>query len=417
MNGLTNQTCCSFSQKLSLIFNKPFETIRIRNTIKEIQQMVYEYKEHHIYELHNDLVLITNKNSTCLLQQSNTTKKRMTGNPDMFNKMKSQFGEQNLDIQEIPRSSIVEMNVTDEDADNTQIAIRNWLLDYKRSNDSVTTQKPLYDTIQIIITYVTMSVSSFAIMVTVCLFVYCNFCRSVPDKICINILLTILSFYLIYMVGIGFTDNQWVCFAIGIILHYILLSTFTWISVYCGMVMKMLSSTSLSKFGTSVKVVYCLGYGIPVFFVLPSVILDMLNTPQIEISYSGDVCFPTGFPGILVFFTVPVVLSILSNTILLLIAFKKLKFHNDEVMNTLARDTTSYTSTYIKLCFLSGFFWSFGIFAQIFNSYELQIAFTLFSGSQGLITSLCFAVSDRIRNYFKKKRIRKATVKSILELR
>ena len=119
-------------------------------------------------------------------------------------------------------------------------------------------------------------------------------------------------------------DYQTLCYILGILLHYLWLVSFEFMSIFVVYMCNTLTQTLAHKHGDNGNVFNnkclfaCLGLFLPIFFVFPSVLLDFFRVPYFAARYSGSVCFPTGYLSNLVFVSGPITLSIVLNTIALI---------------------------------------------------------------------------------------------------
>lgn len=255
--------------------------------------------------------------------------------------------------------------------------------------------------IQVIITYSTMGLSSLSLAFAICLFVYFKLYNNFGDQICINIMCTLVLTNVIFMCGIGFVDNSNVCYIIGVVLHFLWLCVFTWVSLFTIVFtvtlwkMEMHPTFNPDKIWSK-RPLYFSGYGIPAMIAASCIVFETVWL-DFHMDYNGNVCFPTGFPENIVFFTAPVVLSITVNVLLLILASKLLKKQFLDSLTQPSQALSVYIATIIKLCLFSGVFWIFGVLSQALENDILAFIFIICCGSQGLVFAVCFVTSSRIR--------------------
>lgn len=262
---------------------------------------------------------------------------------------------------------------------------------------------------QTIITYITMSMSIFALAISLLLFVVFKMFNSLPDHICINIIILLLLFYLVYIFAISVTSNPYICFSISVVLHFLILSTFSWTSHYSFHITKTLSNLqnniSFNHFKSfQLKIIYISSYSIPLILVAIAVCFDVFLPHQFNMEYNGEVCFPTGYPGNIAFVTGPILFSIFLNIIILFRTFIILRrtWYNSTNLNKSIENSILYVIAFIKLCLFSGVFWIIGVLSQIFSINILAYIFIITCGSQGVIFSFCFLTSSRMRKNMSK---------------
>lgn len=405
-----SQSCC-LSKAIINITSNTFIPVQDFNKLKSLIEMIrFTYNE----KQPNSSVIYSASNSMeCKIQTYH--KSVFYVNKGDFEYFSRDFNFQNLNrsIDKIPYN----LTVYGRYSAQQEISITNWSVFYLESNESIIVDQgqrltTLSYMIQSIITYTTMGVSTFVLFVTLFVFTFFGLYKSIAENVCINIMSSLILGNILFMFGIGATENQDVCLAIGAVLHCIWLSFLTWVSLYTFLISKILikMKTDLAYNISNdyhKKHIYSVGYGLPILTVSMCLVLEFIGPNNFKIGYNGGVCFPTRFPANLIFFSIPVILSFIINAVLLFICGAHLKSYQSQTMLKSTNRTLSYTIPFIKLCLFSGFFWIFGILAQVLKNEILGYVFVIVSGSQGLIVSLCFLNSQliqrKIRNYFGSK--------------
>lgn len=253
-----------------------------------------------------------------------------------------------------------------------------------------------------ILTYVTLSLSCCSLTITLCVYKYLDLLKSPSGITSKHMMANILAAQLLFIGGVGASDIKFVCTIIGVISHYLWLTSFTWISIFQVDILKM--ARKMKKYPGSIsqkrkfsKLMYIFGYFVHLVIVFPCVMLSHFT--EINIGYSnGQTCFITGFMANILAFTLPVLLSLLINIAVLISTSLHLSRYNSTV-NSLAQIQHARSSIpiYIKLCIFCACPWILGIIADVFDLDVLRYIFILFAGSHGTAISIIFLLAEPVR--------------------
>lgn len=262
-----------------------------------------------------------------------------------------------------------------------------------------------------ITTYITMGISSLALIVTIMAYVYVGMIDRTAARISMHMMGTMLTAHVLFLFGIGATDVSVICLIVGILIHYIWLSCFAWIS--CFVMHASIDFEKMRKYPAQIHspnrkisaIIYSVGYGIPFFIVVPSLILEFYPYADFDISHTGNACFIKGYPWSIVFFSGPVLFSLVANLLSSISSIRSItKFVF--IQNTEETPSLRYLKAYVKLCILSGVSWCLGIIADVTSNDVIQFLFVFLSGFHGLCVCLCFVCSS---SFIKQLRIAKET--------
>jgi hypothetical protein len=207
----------------------------------------------------------------------------------------------------------------------------------------------------------------------------------------------------LFMIGIGANDYQTVCYILGILLHYLWLVAFAFMSIsvvyMCNTLTQTVAHVQCDD-GNVLKgkcMFTSLGLFLPVMFVFPSVLLDFFIVPYFSAKYSGSVCFPTGYLSNLVFVSGPITLSIVLNTIALIRIIIYLT--RNSITMSHVRKTNSFQEgqVYLRICVISGIVWIMGILGAFFQSTIIDYVFIVLCSLQGLCVFVAQMTTRSIR--------------------
>uniref|UniRef100_A0A8C6V1M6 Cadherin EGF LAG seven-pass G-type receptor 1a n=1 Tax=Neogobius melanostomus TaxID=47308 RepID=A0A8C6V1M6_9GOBI len=124
-----------------------------------------------------------------------------------------------------------------------------------------------------IVTYSTVSVSLFLLLLTFILLCVLRHFRSNLHSIHKNLVAALFCSELVFLVGINQTDNPFVCTVIAILLHYFYMCTFAWMFVEGLHIYRMLTEMRNINQG-NMRFYYAIGWGIPAIITGLAVGLD-----------------------------------------------------------------------------------------------------------------------------------------------
>uniref|UniRef100_A0A8D0AXG8 Cadherin EGF LAG seven-pass G-type receptor 1 n=1 Tax=Sander lucioperca TaxID=283035 RepID=A0A8D0AXG8_SANLU len=166
-----------------------------------------------------------------------------------------------------------------------------------------------------IVTYTTVSVSMFLLLITFILLCLLRRIRSNLHAIHRNLVAALFFSELVFLLGINQTDNPFVCTVIAILLHYFYMCTFAWMFVEGLHVYRMLTELRNINHG-HMRFYYAMGWGIPAIITGLAVGLD----PQ---GYGNpDFCWLSVHDTLIWSFAGPIFVVVLVNIVIFILAAK-----------------------------------------------------------------------------------------------
>ena len=236
---------------------------------------------------------------------------------------------------------------------------------------------------------------------------------------------------IVFMVGVGANDHSPICYMLGATLHYLWLSVFSFKTIAIVFLthnlMKMSANNSHMHSSKTVTKIWLtvLGFALPILFVAPSLLMDIIPVPELRPQYNGQVCFPTGYPANLAFVSVPWGLSMLANIgcfITIGVFVSKISHETRHV-----RKSTKYQYIFVfsRITVVSGMFWILGIVAGLVESPIAEFVFIVFCSFNGLFIAIANLTTKNVHRawrtsgtkkeeimYKNRNRVIKATVTS-----
>ncbi|XP_034530111.1 cadherin EGF LAG seven-pass G-type receptor 1 [Notolabrus celidotus] len=166
-----------------------------------------------------------------------------------------------------------------------------------------------------IVTYTTLSISLFLLLLTFILLCLLRWLRSNLHAIHRNLVAALFFSELVFLLGINQTDNPFVCTVIAILLQYFYLCTFAWMFVEGLHIYRMLTELRNINHG-HMRFYYAIGWGIPAVITGLAVGLD----PQ---GYGNpDFCWISVYDTLIWSFAGPIFVVVLVNIVIFILAAK-----------------------------------------------------------------------------------------------
>ena len=270
-----------------------------------------------------------------------------------------------------------------------------------------------YPAAYFILTYIGCSLSlagAFIILLTLSLF---KELRTLPTMILANLALSILLSTLFILVGgpiAEATQSRGLCVSVSIILHLFFLAQFSWMTIlsteisltlYRGI--KLRRTPSAKRNRRAFALYLLLGWTIPALVVGISIAVNFAPSTSHLVLYGrledgmGGLCWINHTNSAIVAFLVPVIVSILVNSILLLLITLVLMraFFNQIRLNT-SNITYAYIRVYAAVFFTSGVMWLFGFLAILSGEDWAWYPFITLNSIQGLALCLAFLLKKNV---------------------
>lgn len=262
--------------------------------------------------------------------------------------------------------------------------------------------------VSIVLTYASFSISVVALFINIIVMRKLYMTSTVPGVNMRNVSISMLMAEVVFMFGIGANDTQHICYFVGIILHYLWLTIFAFITIALIWISKHLFSlktrTNQNDLNTRFHrhTLTFLGLIIPTLSVVPAILLDQYKV--LSVRYGGNVCFPQRFQGNLYFFTGPVMFLLSVNIICIVsvviqMAKTRTNIGRSRVsnMSQASRDVKVYT----RLVILSLLVWSTGIVNSFLKEEVLEFVFTLLCGLHGTFITIANLTTKTVMKHFR----------------
>uniref|UniRef100_A0A8C3AY63 Cadherin EGF LAG seven-pass G-type receptor 1 n=1 Tax=Cyclopterus lumpus TaxID=8103 RepID=A0A8C3AY63_CYCLU len=226
-----------------------------------------------------------------------------------------------------------------------------------------------------IVTYTTVSVSLFLLLLTFILLCLLRRLHSNLHAIHRNLVAALFFSELVFLLGINQTDNPFVCMVIAILLHYFYMCTFAWMFVEGLHIYRMLTELRNINHG-HMRFYYAMGWGIPAIITGLAVGLD----PQ---GYGNpDFCWLSVHDTLIWSFAGPIFVVVLVNTVIFILAAKASCGRRQKAMEK-SGAIPALRMAFLLLLLISAT-WMLGLMAVNSDVMTFHYLFAAFSCLQGV---------------------------------
>ena len=197
------------------------------------------------------------------------------------------------------------------------------------------------------------------------------------------------------------------CIVAAIFLHYFLLARFCWTNMISFEMMRTFTAaiklipvlSSRSK-RTLFAIYSRIGWGIPLLIILISVTINFTSDGLVGYGYGLDICWITDNRLHLVFFAIPLALSLLFN--LLSFIWVIVSLCDSSTRNRTSMQDKLNIRLYVAVFSVMGFMWIFILTAIVANgSSWTRYSFVALNSTQVLVVSLSFTCSKKVGRHYR----------------
>ena len=261
--------------------------------------------------------------------------------------------------------------------------------------------------VEIILTHVGLSLSIFCLIVT--LFTYSLFAelRTLFGISLINLCVSLLFQKSLYFLT-GQTQNPVGCGIIAAMIHYFILTSFSWMSIIafdakrtiCTYEVPLKGTAAIRSLRRRLRRRMALAWLLPLLVLVISVGLDLSGT--FPVSYGDpDRCLITSTEANIIFLYTPIGLSIAFNASMFVVTSVFLRVKEKETTAVLHTARKRALPAIARLSVLMGFTWIFGFLGMLVSELFFY-PFTVLATLQGVYIVVAFVVRRRILRRYRK---------------
>ena len=233
--------------------------------------------------------------------------------------------------------------------------------------------------------------------------------RKRPGRIQLQLTIALLFAFIMLIVGAFLSDFPQACTTAAVLLAYGFLAAFIWmniIAVDTWLVFRPSAAYSRADDEEKSLLVHLIcGWGIPLVLVAMSIGMNYSDMNEKYVpEFGGSRCWYTQRYAMLLYFGVPIALSILLNIFLYVSTSYNLHkaFHNSLITSKMEG---YHFGIYVRLFILMGITWIFGFISAFTDEIVIDFIFVILTSLQGLFLFISFVFNKRvlseIKNTFK----------------
>ena len=262
-----------------------------------------------------------------------------------------------------------------------------------------------------ILTYIGFSVDFVSGSVFLLTFVLFRELRTFFSKLMVNFMASILLGDIVFLLGVPLFSYLYappLCTTVGIILHYVFLCRFSWMTVMGFELVRSFYKMKKMKKNTGnwklLSLYILVGWLSPLVIVIPTVIVNFTVDNSVNYGGGGNRCWINGAVALILTFVVPVGVSIVYNTIAFIVVIIVIAYiRNQPMLSSTHPKEVARTQLYkdVRFAFavftLTGLSWLFGFLALL--SRDLSWAwyfFIILSSTQALAVSIAFLFTKKV---------------------
>ena len=222
--------------------------------------------------------------------------------------------------------------------------------------------------------------------------------KNMPGKILVCLSVSLCMAQLLFLFASLAEHVPILCKIVAICVHYLYLSSFTWMNVMSYDVHNTFTTLlKHSKDNTKRFKFYSMyAWMLPLVIVCSGFIIDKMMSTSWRPAYGSNICWISNSNGLIAFFLLPVAALVFSNVLMYIrtswVIFRG-KRSSTKIFNK--RDKCEIL-IYVKLSIIMGLTWVFAYVALIFNEDVLWYMFIIFNGSQGLMIFSSFVFKKKV---------------------
>ena len=257
-----------------------------------------------------------------------------------------------------------------------------------------------------IITLVCVGISIVCLIIRVILQFFIASFRSRPGRIQLHMTIALLLAFILLIIGPFLSDIPDACTISAILMAYGFLADFTWMNVIAvdtWLVFRPSSAFTRSDDDkSSLKKHYILGWGIPALLVALSIGMNYSDIDErFQPGFGGSRCWYTQRYAMLIYFGIPIGLSILLNIVLYVHTSFNLHKAFKNARSAIKAENYHF-AVYVKLFILMGITWIFGFISAFAYQIVVDFIFVTLTSLQGLFLFISFVCNKRVLTEIRK---------------
>ena len=295
----------------------------------------------------------------------------------------------------------------DEDGDYLIVCADKWF----KTESSKSTQKPGFDEVETILSFVCSLLSMISLCFTLFTFSCFSSLRTLPGLNTMGLSVSLLLAHGFYAYGQKQIYHKVICVILGILTHFLWLNSIMWMNICCVHMFRVFGSKSMYLSNKRNTFVLYILYTMVVSGIIVTMYILYQHFSISSIGYGGHICYINDNRMVLYFFAIPVALVISTNLALFVAVIIKIS-RLPNVSEAMSKQR-NYMTIYAKLTTLTGITWVLGFIYQHALVKELSYVYIVLNGCQGVYIMIAFSMNEKVRQlYFEKFRFKRSRTHS-----
>ena len=251
-----------------------------------------------------------------------------------------------------------------------------------------------------VVTFICIGISIICLVIRTTLQFCVSSFRNRPGRLQLQLTIAFLIAFVMLIVGVFLSDFPEACTIAAILLAYGFLAAFIWMNVIAvNTWLAFRPSAAFSRAddeGRSLVIHYLLGWGIPLLLVVGSIVINYTNGGgQFSPEFGGSRCWYTQRYAMLLYFGLPIALSIIINITLYIWTSINLHKAFKSRADMIKRKRYNFF-VYVRLFILMGITWIFGFISAFTDEIVIDFIFVILTSLQGLFLFISFVCNKRV---------------------
>ena len=258
-----------------------------------------------------------------------------------------------------------------------------------------------------IVTVICVGISIICLIIRIVLQYFISSFKSRPGRLQFQLTIAFLIAFIMLIVGVFLSDFPDACTTAAIILAYGFLAAFIWMNIIAvdhWLVFRPSAAFLRSdEEDRSLIIHYLCGWGIPLLLVTISIGMNYSNVEERFIpEFGGPRCWYTQRYAMLLYFGIPIALSILINIVLYIWTSLNLRQAFKKATHLVQKERYHF-AIYVRLFILMGITWIFGFISAFTDEPAIDFIFVILNSLQGLFLFISFVCNKRVLSEIKEK--------------
>nr|KAG5710424.1 hypothetical protein BaRGS_022242 [Batillaria attramentaria] len=233
--------------------------------------------------------------------------------------------------------------------------------------------------------------------------------QTLPGKNTMGLIATLLITTLLFEFGSGRVEERQSCVVVGVLIHFFLVSSFTWMVICTVHMHRIFSNVIASRVddregSARVFLIHVIvSVVVPGLVVLSTLLANYYTSDHecvMDLGYGDGICYLSNRLSLILGSILPISLAVVINLVLFALTLHALRKLSRERRDVTQRNHEQF-SIYVKLSTLTGINWLVGLVAALVDSEAVWYAFLVLCGLQGVYVFVAFVCNKRVLRLYR----------------